>query len=223
MCECNLVGVPTCWSEVRICDGISRTVIWDQMARNISPQSLMLYGRGEYCKQSSTPSPPHAGNPYPHTDDQRALDSCRAPCFSLPSPHFGAIVTPLEWAKWCYALHDHPDREFVTYIVSGICAGFRIGFQYRSVDCKAATRNMPSASLCEEKIDEFLATECAAGKILSPFERKLVPMVHVSRLGEVPKSTRGNTDLLWTSLTQRTRVSTMVHIRIDVLPVVCLC
>ena len=124
------------------------------------------------------------------------LDSCRAPYFSLPSPHFGAVVIPLEWAKWCYALHDHPDREFVTYIVSGIRAGFRIGFQYKSVECKAATRNMPSASLCEGKIDEFLATECAAGRILGPFERELVPMVHVSRLGAVPKSTPGKYRLI---------------------------
>ena len=84
----------------------------------------------------------------------------------------------------------------MTYIVSGIRASFRIGFQYKSVDCKATTRNMPSASLCEEKIDEFLATECAAGRILRPFERKLVPMVHVSRLGAVPKSTLGKYQLI---------------------------
>ena len=61
--------------------------------------------------------------------------------------------------------------------MSGIRAGFRIGFQYKSVDCKAAKRNMPSASLCEGKIDEFLATEYAAGRIFGPFERKLVPML----------------------------------------------
>ena len=77
----------------------------------------------------------------------------------------------------------------MTYIVSGVRAGFRIGFQYKSVECKAATRNMPAASLCEGKIDEFLATECAAGRTLGPFERELVPMVYVSRLGAVPKST----------------------------------
>ena len=146
---------------------------------------------GSIANSPALPLPPNAGHLYPYTDDPRALDSCRAPCFSLPSTHFGAIVTPLEWAKWCYALRDHPDREFVTYIVSGIRVGFRLGFQYRPVDCKAATRNMPSASLCEEKMDEFLATECAAGRILGPFERELVPMVHVSRLGAVPKSTPG--------------------------------
>ena len=80
--------------------------------------------------------------------------------------------------------------------MNGIRAGFRIGFQYKSVECKAATRNMLSASLCEGKIDEFLATECAAGRILGPFERELVPMVHVSRIGAVPKSTPGKYRLI---------------------------
>ena len=50
---------------------------------------------------------------------------------------------------------------------------------------------MPSASQCEQKINEFLATECAAGRVLGPFSQSLLPMVHINRLGAVPKSTPG--------------------------------
>ena len=55
---------------------------------------------------------------------------------------------------------------------------------------------MPSASQCEGKINEFLATECAAGRMLGPFDRAMVPSVHISRLGAVPKSTPGKYRLI---------------------------
>ena len=55
---------------------------------------------------------------------------------------------------------------------------------------------MASASECTGKIDEFLAEECAAGRIMGPFSRDLVPMVHVSRLRAVPKSTPGRYRLI---------------------------
>ena len=62
--------------------------------------------------------------------------------------------------------------------------------------CQAATGNMPSALQCVEKIHEFLATESAAGRVLGPFNHSLVPMVHVNRLGAVPKSIPGKYHLI---------------------------
>ena len=50
---------------------------------------------------------------------------------------------------------------------------------------------MPSATQCEGKIDKFLASECAAGRVLGPFDCSFVPMVYVNRLGAVPKNTSG--------------------------------
>ena len=47
---------------------------------------------------------------------------------------------------------------------------------------------MPSDWQCEHKIDEFFATECAAGRILGPFDRSLLPMVHINRLEAVPST-----------------------------------
>ena len=55
---------------------------------------------------------------------------------------------------------------------------------------------MQSAFQCEKNIDELLASECAAGRILGPFERSYVPMVHLNRLGEVLKSTPGKCCLI---------------------------
>ena len=55
---------------------------------------------------------------------------------------------------------------------------------------------MPSANECSGKIDEFLAAECAAGRILGPFERSTVPMVHINRIGAVPKSSPGKYRLI---------------------------
>lgn len=50
---------------------------------------------------------------------------------------------------------------------------------------------MASARDSDGKISEFLATECAAGRILGPFAHSFVPLVHISRFGAVPKSTPG--------------------------------
>ena len=59
--------------------------------------------------------------------------------------------------------------------------------------CHPTHRNMLLAPQCSAKISEYLATECAAGRVLGPF---LVPMVHVNHLGAVPKSTPGKYRLI---------------------------
>ena len=126
---------------------------------------------------------PCAGQLYRYTADLVALESCQAPYFLLPSARFASVVTSLDADVCCLALRDHPDRTFAAYIVGGIVSGFWIGFKFGSVACQSATRNMPSASQCEQKIDKFLATECAAGRVLGPFSQSLLPMVHINRLG----------------------------------------
>ena len=121
---------------------------------------------------------------------------CRAPQFNLPSSHFGAVVTPLRWERWQRALQGHPDREFVSYITGGIRSGFRVSFQYGAVACRSRERNMQSAQQCRVKVAEFLALECAAGRILGPFDPGLVPTVHTNSLGAVPKSAPGKYRLI---------------------------
>ena len=125
-----------------------------------------------------------------------ALDRCRAPQFNLPSSHFAAVVSPLRWERWQCALQGHPDREFVAYITGGIRSGLCVGFQCGAVACQSRERNMQSAQQCRVKVAEFLALECAAGRILGPFDPGLVPTVHINSLGAVPKSTPGKYRLI---------------------------
>ena len=143
-----------------------------------------------------TCSRPYVGNCYQYTSDLRALNSCWASQFLLPSPQFAVIVTPVMEDIWQFVLHDHPDREFAGYVVEGIRSGFRIGFQGRSAACRSARRYIPSASQCEKEIDKFLGSECVAGRILGPFKSSFVPMVNLNRLGAVPKSTPGKYRLI---------------------------
>ena len=72
---------------------------------------------------------------------------------------------------WQYALRNHPDREFGNYIVEGISSGFWVNFQGTVRVRKPTMKNMRSAFQCERNIDEFLAAEYEAGRILGPFER----------------------------------------------------
>ena len=136
------------------------------------------------------------GRAYRYTANLLALDRCRAPSFMLPSQRFASITTPLLYDCWCSALRGHPDRLFASYITDGIRDGFRVGFQYGSLACHPTHRNMRSATQCSVKISEYLATECASGRVLGPFPRDLVPMVHLNRLGAVPKSTPGKYRLI---------------------------
>ena len=58
-------------------------------------------------------------------DAQRSQVTCQSE--SLIS---SAITTPLCWQKWDKSLENHPDQQFRSYIVDGICCGFRIGYNY---------------------------------------------------------------------------------------------
>lgn len=143
-----------------------------------------------------SPPPSSTGILYCYTEDLLALDSCHPPGPRLPSPRFGAIVTPLHAGQWRQALGGHPDWKFAAYITQGIHSGFRVGFHLEAAACQPTFANMPSATQCVQKIDEFFTAECAEGRILYPFHRSFVPMVHINRLGAVPKSTWGKYRLI---------------------------
>lgn len=56
------------------------------------------------------------------------------------------------------------------YLVEGLQHGFRVGFSHETAKCSSAVSNMSSASERPSVIDEFIATEVTAGRILGPVE-----------------------------------------------------
>ena len=90
----------------------------------------------------------------------------------------------------------HPDRRFKEYIVDGIRRGFRVGFNYAAASCHASGQNLPSVREQPQVVRDYLAQECALGRILGPLDPKLYPQVHTSRFGIIPKSTPGKWRLI---------------------------
>lgn len=131
-----------------------------------------------------------------YTEDLMVLDSCRPPPSAVGLPgSMQLVTTPLIWQEWDRGLARHPDQQFCRYIVDGIRYGFRLGFNYSQVH-RSATRNMVSADQQPQVVQDYLATECAAGRILGPLSPEHVQGVHISRFGVIPKKTPGKWRLI---------------------------
>lgn len=90
----------------------------------------------------------------------------------------------------------HPDQGLADYIVQGLQEGFRIGFEYASHTCKKVTRNMGSALGKPEVVRDYLAKECALGRVVGPLDPNAYPEVQVNRFGVIPKGTTGKWRLI---------------------------
>ncbi len=135
-------------------------------------------------RKSLADYPFKASGQYAYIDDLLALDSCRpARPVNLP-PRLCQVVTPLKPEAWKIALHPHPDRAFVHYILSGLQQGFRIGFDRRVVVTKSAATNMLSAIKNPEPVINYLHDEERASRIVTSRETK---DIHLSRFGLIPK------------------------------------
>ena len=122
-----------------------------------------------------------------YTADLLALARCR-PWKSLPLPHhLSRVTTSLKLRAWETALRQHPDREFVDFLLQGIREGFRIGFNYQEHVCKSAAGNMKSVKENPGVVEEYLANEREAGRLLGPLTQKETEGVHVSPFGVIPK------------------------------------
>lgn len=55
------------------------------------------------------------------------------------------VTTPLNADVWKKMLGDHPDRQYVIYILEGIEHGFRIGFT-GNINLQSASSNVQSVS-----------------------------------------------------------------------------
>ena len=133
---------------------------------------------------------------YEFIDDLLELDRKRkfptppVPPELLPNP------SPLQAEAWRLSLMEHPDVRLREYVVKVIQDGFRIGFDYHNHSCKRAKKNMLSAFDHTEIVNKYIAEECAAGKLLGPFDPASLPSVQTSTFGVIPKSTQGKWRLI---------------------------
>ena len=122
---------------------------------------------------------------YPYTEDLLNLDRVGA---RAPKARSGmlAVIIPLVLPHWESMLADHPDKDYVGYLLKGIERGFRIGFD-RGGKLVSARKNMLSAVEHPEVVAEYLLKEKERGVLLGPFQRSDVPEVVISRFGVIPK------------------------------------
>ena len=101
------------------------------------------------------------------------------------------LITPLKVEVWGQMLRDHPDKEFVSYILNGMEHGFRIGYDGRKgIALQSVKRNMQSALDHHQVITEYLQDERTKGRITGPFGSNEVQGVHISRFGVIPKKSQ---------------------------------
>ena len=161
-------------------------------APTISTKGNMLI-RGQSILE---PRPQQSGPNNPYTPDLLKLESC-TPLHATKIPvALAKINTPLRFPAWERALASHPDRDFVEYILTGIRCGFRIGFSHRSHACRPAKRNMQSAKELPHIVEEYLATEVEAGRLIGPLPPSSVPAAQMSPFGVIPKSQPGKWRLI---------------------------
>ncbi len=84
------------------------------------------------------------------------------------------------------ALVHHPDRAFVSYIIRGLGEGFRTGFQW-GAPLESAASNMLSTRLRPGLIEEYISKESGKGRMIGPLPMSWRPIIHLNRVGLVPK------------------------------------
>ena len=126
---------------------------------------------------------------YRYTNDLLGLEA--AVPYEVPLPSVcGFTSTPLNHAMWSLLLSEHPDRQFVGFIVRGLRCGFRVGCRSSGPELRSATSNMFSAILHPEVINKYLREELDANRVVE------VPCagagaIHISRFGAIPSQGDG--------------------------------
>ncbi len=97
-----------------------------------------------------------------------------------------AVITPLVWQQWEMELEDHPDKDWVQFLVRGIRQGFRVGHDQSVGELRRCSGNMCSAREQRAVIQEYLDEEVEAGRVwrVRPED---VAKVHCSPFGVIPK------------------------------------
>ena len=123
------------------------------------------------------------GSQYQYMQDLRALEATA----SRQGPQCFIPQTPLVWHAWQQALESHPDKEFVAYILTGIRYGVHIGADRSKVIRSSKEGNLTSVRQYPPLVDEHVAAERAAGRLLGPLPSMLAGACQISPIGLIPK------------------------------------
>ena len=103
------------------------------------------------------------------------------------------IATPIVLQFWRLHLQRHPDRQFAELILSGLEAGFHIGFN-PAAKLRPAKTNLISATQHPEIVSNYTADELASGHLTlvgSPQAARQLN-IQISSLGVIAKKDRLN-------------------------------
>ena len=156
--------------------GISFRITFYIFLGELEAADLSLVGCWEWCaRKHSSQEKMVGGNPY--TEELLQLEQC-APMVARPvAPQLAVIKTPLRVRALQQPLVQHPDGEFVKFVLRGIAGGLRIGFNYQRFSCKPARSNMKSAAENADVVEEYLFTEQSAGRVIGPLAPETVSFV----------------------------------------------
>ena len=102
------------------------------------------------------------------------------------------IVTPLKHSRFQSHLKDHPDSNFVFYVLNGIQLGFRIGYLHQQNTGMVIANHLSTALEKPQVIDNHLEKEIALGRMAGPFLTPPYEHMQASGLGVVPKKDGGS-------------------------------
>ena len=79
------------------------------------------------------------------------------------------INTPLNTKNWQHCLSPHPNHNLVQYFIDGISNGFRIGISTPVQALQSANKNLQTALLQPQVVDQYLQSELTLQRISGPF------------------------------------------------------
>ena len=127
---------------------------------------------------------------YPYTSSLLELSRCTPSRARVLEGPWARVVTPLKASVWEKLLCNHPDRDFVQFICTGIREGFRIGFNGALVNCRSVAGNLRSVKEHSEVVRKCIEEEKEAGSSLVrdafPWgARKSISLLTVQKLGNM--------------------------------------
>ncbi len=105
-------------------------------------------------------------------------------------PGASEIVTPLCWRAWKEELADHPDRQWVEFLLRGIKTGFRVGHDQGLATLERRRGTMYEATEHSAIIGEYLEREVRERRVWNLGESTRAPEVQLSPFGVIPKKGR---------------------------------